>query len=198
MAETEYSTTTELPVETVWAFVSEMDQWATMLTGYKTHEKQSQTDSLWTLKGDIGALARVVRFQVHITEWNGPSRVAFDLKGLNEPLEGGGTFELRTRASGEAESASPARGGGPVVRFFQAIVRALMRWFGDGASRRATVADSMPGESMAELRFRLEVNPGGPMAPMVNALMKPAMLPAAEQLAEGIMARLEEIHGTKA
>lgn len=175
-----------------------MDNWAPLVTGYQAHEQQSETESLWTLKGDIGALARVVRFQVHITEWNGPSRVAFDLKGLNEPLEGGGTFELRTRTSGEAASEPPAPGGGPMARFFQAIVRALMRWFGGGASRRATVADSMPGESTAELCFRLEVNPGGPMAPMVNALMKPAMLPAAEQLAEGIMARLEEIHGTKA
>ena len=57
MAESEYSTTTELPVETVWAFVSEMDHWAPMLTGYQGHEKQSETDSLWTLKGDVGALA---------------------------------------------------------------------------------------------------------------------------------------------
>ena len=36
------------------------------------------------------------------------------------------------------------------------------------------------------------------MAPMLNALMKPVMLPAAEQLADGIVAKLEEIHGTKA
>ena len=175
-----------------------MDNWAPLVSGYQAHERQSETDSLWTLKGDIGALARVVQFQVHITEWNGPSRVAFDLKGLNEPLEGGGSFEVRTGTSGESASVSPASAGGPMARLFEAIARALMRWFGGGGPRRATAVDRGPGESAAELRFRLEVNPGGPMAPMVNALMKPALLPAAEQLAEGIMARLEEIHGTKA
>ena len=94
MAETEYSTTTELPVETVWAFVSEMDQWATMLTGYKTHEKQSQTDSLWTLKGDLGILQRTVQFRVHVTDWSGPARVAFELEGVNEDMGGSGCFEI--------------------------------------------------------------------------------------------------------
>jgi hypothetical protein len=50
---------------------------------------------------------------------------------------------------------------------------------------------------MAKRTFRLEINPGGPMAPMVSAMMKPAMLPAAEQLANAIMARLEETHGSQ-
>lgn len=171
-----------------------MDNWAPLVTGYQAHEKQSEADSVWTLKGDVGALARLIRFQVHITEWNAPSRVAFDLKGLNEPLEGGGSFELRVCES--EETAPAASGRNPILRFFEAVARSLLRLFGGGTPRR--VADAGPGEGTAELRFRLEVNPGGPMAPMLNALMKPVMLPAAEQLAEGIMAKLEELHGTKA
>ena len=50
---------------------------------------------------------------------------------------------------------------------------------------------------MAELSFRLRIVPGGPMAPMVNAMMKPAMLPAAEYLANKIVAHLEAAHGVK-
>jgi len=178
--------------------VKKIDNWAPLVTGYRAHEQQSETDSLWTLKGDIGALARVIQFQVHITEWNGPSRVAFDLKGLNEPLAGGGSFEMRACGSGEAATGPAASRSNPVSRFFEAIARSLLRLFGGGAPRRAAADDAGPGESTAELRFRLEVNPGGPMAPMLNALMKPVMLPAAEQLADGIVAKLEEIHGTKA
>ena len=48
---------------------------------------------------------------------------------------------------------------------------------------------------MAKLTFKLELKPGGPMAPMIDSLIKPVMLPAAEQLAGNIMARLEELHG---
>ncbi len=175
-----------------------MDNWAPLVTGYRAHEKQSETDSLWTLKGDVGALARVVQFQVHITEWNGPSRVAFDLKGLNEPLEGGGSFEMQACESEDAAPAGSASGRNPILRFFEALSRSLLRLVGGGAPRRAAGADAGRGQGVSKLTFRLEVNPGGPMAPMLNALMKPVMLPAAEQLANGIMAKLEEIHGTKA
>jgi len=173
-----------------------MDNWAPLVTGYQSHEKQSETDSLWTLKGDVGALSRVVQFQVHITEWNGPSRVAFSLQGLNESLEGGGSFEMRGRASGKAVSRTSSPDKSPVLRFFEWIVRAVMGRSGGGVSPDAG-ADS-GDEEAAELSFRLEVNPGGPMAPMVNALMKPAMFPAAEHLAEGILAKLAESSGTKA
>ena len=37
-----------------------MDHWAPFLTGYQKHEKQSETESVWTLKGDVGVLARTL------------------------------------------------------------------------------------------------------------------------------------------
>lgn len=199
MPAAEYSTTARLPVETIWDFLKEMDNWAEYVTGYQSHEKQSETDSVWTLKGDVGVLARVLKFHVHITEWNGPSKVSFDLKGLNEPMEGGGTFEME--AFEEAGSAAPASAlpkGNPVMRLLEAVFRFFLRLFSGGAPQRAASADAGPGAGMAKLTFHLEINPGGPMAPMVSAMMKPAMLPAAEQLANAIMARLEETHGSQA
>ena len=63
-----------------------------------------------------------------------------------------------------------------------------------GKPRRAETADAGPGEGMARLTFKLEIQPGGPMAPMVGAMMQPAMLPAAEDLANKIMGRVEELH----
>lgn len=196
MPAAEYSTTAKLPVETIWGFVKEMDNWAEYVTGYQSHEKQNETDSLWVLKGDVGVLARVLKFHVHITEWNGPSRVSFDLKGLNEPMEGGGSFEMEAFEEGAAAVGAPPTRN-PATRLLEAIVRFFLRLFSGGAPQRAASADAGPGAGMAKLTFRLEINPGGPMAPMVSAMMKPAMLPAAEQLANAIMARLEETHGSQ-
>ena len=80
MPEVEYATTAKLPVETIWDFVHEMDNWATFVTGYQSHEKQNEKDSTWVLKGDVGVLARTVKFAVHIDEWTPPSRVTFTLQ----------------------------------------------------------------------------------------------------------------------
>ena len=41
------------------------------------------------------------------------------------------------------------------------------------------------------MSFRLRIDPGGPMAPMINAMIQPAMAAAAEDLAERITAHPE-------
>src|SRR5262249_61078339 len=89
MPEVEYTTTMSLPPDAIWAFVKDMNNWAPFLTGYQRHEIQSDTDSVWWLKGDVGILSRTVQLQAHVTEWRGPERVAFTLTGLNEQVEGG-------------------------------------------------------------------------------------------------------------
>ena len=186
MAEAEYTTTATLPVGRIWDFVAEMDNWARFVTGYQGHEKRSETESLWTLKGDVGVLSRKLVFQVEITEWSPGKRAAFRLKGVNEPMEGEGVFTLELAAGGEAPSAPEPRRGF-FLRCFEAIVRWLLRLIGR-APRRETRALAGPGTRMS---FRLRLDPGGPMAPMINAMMKPLMLPAAESLANQILAHLE-------
>jgi carbon monoxide dehydrogenase subunit G len=199
MPAAEYTTTAKLPLAAIWEFVSEMDNWAPYVTGYQSHRKESETDSVWVLKGDIGVMARRLEFRVHITEWNGPSRVAFELSGLNEPMKGSGSFEMSAyeEAGAGAAAAGPAPAKGLWLRLLEAVVRFFLRLLGGGRPERAASADAGPGAGMAKLRVRLEIEPGGPMAPMVSALMKPAMLPAAEQLAGSIMARLEETHAAR-
>lgn len=192
MAEAEYSTTAKLPVDTIWEFVKDMDNWAHFVRGYQTHQKQSEDDSLWTLKGDVGVMARVLEFKVHVTEWAGPERVTFELEGLNEPMQGGGEFRMESYEESEAAGAAdPAPRHGRFLRLLEAIVRFFLRLFGGGPQRADSSAGAGPGEGMARLTFRLRIDPGGPMAPMVNAMMKPVMLPAAEELANQIMAHLE-------
>jgi len=189
MPEAEYTTTAELPVPVIWDYVREMDNWAPFLRGYQSHEKQSDVDSTWILKGDVGMVTRTVKFQVHIDEWGEPSLVRFSLKGLNEPMEGGGEFRLEP-AVGDARSVEP-----PKLGWFQRLVRWLYQLFAGRTERTPPVASGAP---LSRLSFRLRVQPGGPMGPMVDSLMKPLMLPVAEELADRIMAELERRHGPNA
>jgi carbon monoxide dehydrogenase subunit G len=196
MPEVEYSTTAQLPVGTIWEFVEEMDNWAEFVAGYQSHEKESQTDSVWVLKGDVGVLARTVKFRVHVEEWAGPEKVRFTLEGLNEPMRGSGTFVLAPdEAEGDTLSRDvPAQRDGFLTRLLAAIARFFYKLV-HGSVERAPSADSGPGAGVSRLTFRLALEPGGPMAPMVSALVKPMLTPAAEDLANKIMATLEQRHG---
>jgi carbon monoxide dehydrogenase subunit G len=188
LPEAEYSTSARLPVPVIWDFVREMDNWAVYLRGYQSHEKQSDVDSVWVLKGDVGMMTRTVKFRVHIDEWGEPERVRFTLQGVNEPMQGGGEFRLEP-----FEDAGAAAQAQPRLGWFARLVRWLYRLFA-GRSERAEGANAGPGAGMSRLSFKLRVTPGGPMGPMVDALMKPLMLPVAEELADRIMAELEKRH----
>lgn len=194
MPEVEYATTAKLPVETIWDFVQEMDNWAPFVAGYQSHEKQGERDSVWVLKGDVGVLARTVQFAVHVDEWNGPSRVRFSLQGLNEPMQGSGTFVLERYEEAGAAPAVAAPRQGLLARLAAGIARFLYR-LRHGSAQRAASADAGPAAGTSRLTFQLRIDPGGPMAPMVSALMKPLMQPAAEDLANQILATLERRHG---
>ena len=188
MPEAEYSTTARLPVQVIWDYVREMDNWAPFLRGYQSHEKQSDTESVWVLKGDVGMVTRTVKLRVHIDEWGEPSLVRFTLEGVNEPMEGGGEFRLEPYEDAGAAAAAPAA---PKLGWFARLMRFLYRLFA-GRTERAADANAGPGAGMSRLGFRLRIKPGGPMGPMVDALMKPLMLPVAEELADRIMAELEK------
>ena len=184
MAEVEHATTTLVPTETVWAFVSDMDNWAAFVTGYQTHTVQNETESVWTLKGDVGVLVRTLEFRVRVTEWAGPTRVRFSLEGVNEEMSGEGSFHIERSKAG-ADGAAPAKQG-RFARLLERVAR-LFRGRRSPARREAT-----PATGATRLSFALRVDPGGPMAPMIEALMKPAMSVAAEDLASRIVAHLEE------
>ena len=141
MPEVEYTTTLNLPREAVWGFVKDMNNWAPFLTGYQRHEILNETDSIWTLKGDVGILARVVRLKAHVTEWSGPDRVAFTLTGLNEPVEGGGELVMRAASSAPKSTAVVKRS--LLRRVLDAFARALFRLVhGRTPSRAAPAANA--------------------------------------------------------
>jgi len=193
MPEVEYTTTMRLPRTAIWDFVKDMNNWAPFLTGYQKHEILDETDSVWTLKGDVGILSRVVRLQAHITEWVEPGRVSFTLTGLNEKVDGGGVLVME-EVTGDAPPPPPPRRAWFGRRFLDWLFRSLFRrMHGEGPKRLAAPATAGGVES--RLTFTLQMDAGGPTGPLVNAMLGPALMPAAEDLANKIAAHLEEVHG---
>lgn len=185
MPEHRYTTTVAAPPEAVWAFVKDMGNWAPLLTGYQRHETIDERDSVWTLKGDVGILSRIVQLRAHVTEWNGPARVAFTLTGLNEPVEGGGSVTIEPAEARPASPAAPPRG------LFARMLAAFFRWLHAlkfGETRRAA---ALPAGRGARLTFELRMDAGGPTGPLINAMLGPAMGPATEDLANKIAAHVE-------
>ena len=148
LAEAEYTTTAKLPVERIWDFVEEMDNWARFVTGYQSHEKRSETESLWTLKGDVGVLARRLVFQVDITEWSPGKRAAFRLQGRERADERRG----RLHAGGRGGARRPPRAAPParnaLLRLLEAIVRGLLRLARARAAARAPPALAARGHAL--------------------------------------------------
>ncbi|MBM6619537.1 CoxG family protein [Bacillus suaedaesalsae] len=88
-----YSVNVNAPIQSVWNFVSVMDQWAPLVPGYIAHEILSDKESTWKFKSDIGIMKKKVYLKVDITNWSEPTKVTFNLTGINEKFTGHGFFE---------------------------------------------------------------------------------------------------------
>ncbi|PIC99978.1 CoxG family protein [Sporosarcina sp. P29] len=82
----------------VWSFLEEVDQWAPLIPGYIAHEKVSGNQFTWKFRADLGMMQKNIVMQVDITEKVERSMIAFTLEGLNESLEGNGSFQLEEAA----------------------------------------------------------------------------------------------------
>ena len=190
MPQVTYSTTVPIARQKLWAFVENIDNWAPMMTGYVSHEIQDERRSIWVLRGDVGVLSREVRLGVTITAWEGPDRVDFELEGLNEAVSGGGTFLLSEAGEQGGDEPEPVESSAPqgwLQALLAGLFRALFRRV-HGETQAPQLTDS--GTGATELTFTWRMEAGGPMAPMVNAMLEPALAPAAEELAHRIAAHL--------
>lgn len=86
----------DVPIERVWNFVKNMDHWAPLVPGYIRHEKLNNRQSTWEFYSDIGFMKKKVSLMVTIKEWQEPTRVTFDIKGLNENFTGKGYFQAES------------------------------------------------------------------------------------------------------
>lgn len=171
MPEVRVTASVDKPVAAVWPWVKEMDNWAPMLKGYEEHIKESETESVWTLTGDLGPMSKTVAMRVSITEWKDGERVAFELVGVEEAVTGRGAFDI-TEDLPEAPP-PPKRG------WFARLIDWL---FG----RKQAPALLEPAESHVVFTFAIEA--GGPMGPMINAMLGPY----AEMVATELLASVKE------
>ncbi|WP_075981725.1 CoxG family protein [Bacillus massilinigeriensis] len=84
-----------VPIEEVWKFVSVMDQWAPLVPGYIEHQILSDLESTWTFISDLGLVKKKISLMVKISSINAPTKVKFDLTGINENFSGNGYFEAK-------------------------------------------------------------------------------------------------------
>lgn len=84
-----------IPIEYIWSFIRDADNWAPMIPGYISHEKISNQIITWEFKSELGIVKKKVFLQIEIKEWNEPHRVSFELKRKNEKYLGEGYFEAK-------------------------------------------------------------------------------------------------------
>lgn len=192
MPDVEHSTNVAAPIDTVWAFVHDMDNWAPFVTGYQRHEKIDEDHSIWFVKGELGGLTRVAEFKVQVTEWAGPNLVRFTLQGIQEPVTGSGEFlahSIGSTASPEPAATVVAKPG-----FFERLRLRIARWLLRRATHsrdvvRTTVA---PASGGTNITFKLSLSAGGMTGPVMNMLLAPMLAPVAEDLALKIAAGIEK------
>lgn len=81
-------------VKTIWDYVSDFEKWATTIPAYKEHEIINNRQSIWTFEGSVKGIKKTIQAQVDITEWNEPSNIKFQLKGLSDNFSGIGHFTV--------------------------------------------------------------------------------------------------------
>ena len=83
----------DIPIHSIWKFVSNMDRWAPLVPGYIEHQIISERKSSWRFKGETAKVKKTVNLQVNITKWQEPTKVTFDLKEKHKTVAGNGYFE---------------------------------------------------------------------------------------------------------
>lgn len=87
-----YQVEVDLPIQTVWEFVKDMDNWAPLIPGYIQHRRYTNRQSSWEFNSIIGFIKKRISLMVTIKEWVEPTKVSFNLKGINEKFTGEGFF----------------------------------------------------------------------------------------------------------
>lgn len=114
----------------VWAFVHDYANWAALLPGYQGHRHGGGAESVWSIRGDVGMVSRLVDLAVAVVEASEDARVRFTFRGLTERVSGEGEFTIEP-AAGEAGAARltlavEVRAGGPLGPLIDALLAARL------------------------------------------------------------------------
>lgn len=80
----------------VWRFLLDREAWAALMPGYLHHEVTSADEMIWVFKGDFGIVQKAVKLQLNVKERIENEKIAFDLVGLSDDINGSGYFEMQS------------------------------------------------------------------------------------------------------
>ena len=129
MEKINYTVTVEIPLNVMWEFICDFDNWAPMIKGYESHEKIDEKQSIWMIRGEFGAFSRLTKFKNNITEWVEKERVSFEMTGVNEPVTGGGSVVLKPMEDGKKTQITAEMGfhaGGMLGSLINRMIRPLV------------------------------------------------------------------------
>ncbi|MER1998799.1 MAG: SRPBCC family protein, partial [Lysinibacillus sp.] len=91
-------------VETLWAFIENKGEWATLIPGYLHHELKSADEMIWVFEGDFGMIKKPVKVSLKVTAIEPQQKLSFSLEGLSDNINGGGYFEIGSQGDGQTIS----------------------------------------------------------------------------------------------
>ena len=101
MAIASHSVNIPASVDNVWNYVSQIENWATMVPAYKEHEQLDEQTSVWTFEGNFKGFTKTVKMELTITEFHEPSMIRFELNGITDNFTGSGEFTAEETTAGE-------------------------------------------------------------------------------------------------
>lgn len=149
MEKVDYNTTVEIPLDVMWNFVKEYGNWAPLVKGYQSHEEIDDKESIWVVRGEFGPFSRVTKFHNTITEWNERQGVAFELKGVNEPLTGYGKVRLESEDNGNSTRIFSELGfeaGGALGPLINRLIKPLVQGMAEDLVKKI-IAALIPNEN---------------------------------------------------
>jgi carbon monoxide dehydrogenase subunit G len=85
----------DIPIEVIWEFIRDENNWAPLVPGYIQHEKINEQQITWEFKSDLGIMKKKVSLLIDFKEWNEPERIRFELRRSNEKYLGEGYLEAK-------------------------------------------------------------------------------------------------------
>ena len=100
MAGSTHKETVQTNGAALWAFLQDKEKWAPLVPGYLHHELPTDNEMIWVFKGDFGIIEKAVKLQLNVKEVVENKRIAFDLIGLSDNINGDGYFEMEEAGNG--------------------------------------------------------------------------------------------------
>lgn len=88
MSNIDYQMTLALPLQEVWSFLNDFNNWANCVDGYIHHREITPLQSVWTLKGELGLLEKTIQLHVKRMKTATPYHMVINFSSLQNKLLG--------------------------------------------------------------------------------------------------------------